>query len=76
MEVTDDNGCKSASSYIIFEPDAFSVSFDILDEYCEGQNGSIKVNAFGAMPFNNGYYNYEIEPISGISPNLIINYHQ
>ena len=22
------------------------------------------------MPFNNGYYNYEIEPISGISPNF------
>ncbi len=70
VEVTDDNGCKSASSYIIFEPDAYSVSFDILNEYCEGQNGSVKVNAFGATPFNNGYYNYVIEPISGISPNL------
>ena len=70
VEVTDNNGCKSLSSYTIFEPDAFSVSFDILDEYCEGQNGSIKVNTSGATPFNNGYYNYEIEPISGISPNL------
>ena len=70
VEVTDNNGCKSSSSYTIFEPDAYSVSLDVVNEYCEGQNGSIVVHANGATPFNDGYYNYEIEPISGISPSL------
>ncbi len=70
VEVTDNNGCKSSSSYIIFEPDAYSVSLDVVNEYCEGQNGSILVHANGATPFSDGYYNYEIEPISGISPTL------
>ena len=70
VEVTDNNGCKSSSSYIIFEPDAYSVSLDVVNEYCEGQNGSIIVHANGATPFSDGYYNYEIEPISGISPTL------
>ncbi|MBL6663581.1 MAG: gliding motility-associated C-terminal domain-containing protein [Flavobacteriales bacterium] len=70
VEVTDNNGCKSSSSYTIFEPDAYSVSLDVVNEYCEGQNGSIVVHASGATPFNDGYYNYEIEPISGISPSL------
>ncbi|MFL2569558.1 MAG: gliding motility-associated C-terminal domain-containing protein [Flavobacteriales bacterium] len=70
VEVTDNNGCKSSSSYTIFEPYAYSVSLDVVNEYCEGQNGSILVHASGATPFNDGYYNYEIEPISGISPSL------
>ena len=70
VEVTDNNGCKSSSSYTIFEPTAYSVSLDVVNEYCEGQNGSILVHASGATPFSDGYYNYEIEPISGISPSL------
>ena len=70
VEVTDNNGCISSSSYTIFEPTAYSVSLDVVNEYCEGQNGSIVVHASGATPFNDGYYNYEIEPISGISPSL------
>ena len=70
VEVTDNNGCNSSSSYNIFEPDAYSVSLDVINEYCEGQNGNILVHASGATPFNDGYYNYEIEPISGISVNL------
>lgn len=70
VEVTDNNGCKSSSSYTIFEPTAYSVSLDVINEYCEGQNGSIVVHASGATPFNDGFYNYEIEPISGISPSL------
>ena len=70
VEVTDNNGCKSSSSYTIFEPTSYSVSLDVVNEYCEGQNGSILVHASGATPFSDGYYNYEIEPISGISPSL------
>ena len=70
VEVTDNNGCKSSSSYTIFEPTAYSVSLDVVNEYCEGQNGSILVHASGATPFSDGYYNYEIEPISSISPSL------
>ena len=70
VEVTDNNGCKSSSSYTIFEPNAYSVSLDVVNEYCEGQNGSILVHASGATPFSDGYYNYKIEPISGISPSL------
>ena len=70
VEVTDNNGCKSSSSYTIFEPTGYSVSLDVVNEYCEGQNGSILVHASGATPFSDGYYNYEIEPISGISPSL------
>ena len=41
-----------------------------MHEYCEGQNGSIVVQASGATPFFDGYYNYDIEPISNISPSL------
>ena len=70
VEVTDANGCKSSSSYTIFEPDAYSVTIDVVHEYCEGQNGSIVVQASGATPFFDGYYNYDIEPISNISPSL------
>ena len=70
VEVTDNNGCKSSSSYTIFEPTAYSVSLDVVNEYCEGQNGNIVVHASGATPFNDGYYKYEIEPISGISSSL------
>ncbi len=70
VEVTDNNGCKSSSLYTIFEPTAYSVSLDVVNEYCEGQNGSILVHASGATPFSDGYYNYEIEPIFGISPSL------
>ena len=43
VEVTDDNGCKSSASYTIFQPDAYSISLDVLNEYCEGQNGNILV---------------------------------
>ncbi len=70
VEVTDNNGCKSSASYTIFEPTDYSVSLDVVNEYCEGQNASIIVHASGATPFNDGYYNYAIEPISGISPTL------
>ncbi|MAD50737.1 MAG: hypothetical protein CMC95_05515 [Flavobacteriales bacterium] len=67
VEVTDDNGCKSSASYTIFQPDAYSISLDVLNEYCEGQNGNILVHATGGTPFANGYYNYEIDATSGIS---------
>jgi len=68
VEVTDDNGCKTSVAYSIFEPDAYSVNLDVVNEYCEGQNGNILVQATGGTPFANGYYNYQINPISGISP--------
>ena len=58
VEVTDDNGCKTSAAYTIFEPDAYSVSLDVINEYCEGQNGNVIVQASGATPFSNGYYNY------------------
>jgi gliding motility-associated-like protein len=86
VEVTDDNGCKSSASYTIFEPEAYSVTLDVINEYCEGQNGSILVHTTGGTPFANGYYNYEIDAISGISttqnyqssatndPNIIVDF--
>ncbi|MBH83756.1 MAG: hypothetical protein CMP70_03675 [Flavobacteriales bacterium] len=70
VEVTDNNGCKSSASYTIFEPTDYSVSLDVINEYCEGQNANIIVHVSGATPFDDGYYNYMIEPISGISPTL------
>ncbi len=70
VEVTDDNGCTKTSSFTIYEPDAYSVSLDVINEYCEGQNGSILVQTTGATPFNTGDYDYDITPISGISPDF------
>lgn len=68
--VTDDNGCSKSSSFTIYEPEAYSVSLDVINEYCAGQNGSILVQTTGATPSNTGSYNYNIEQISGISPNF------
>ena len=68
--VTDDNGCTKSSSFTIYEPDAYSVSLDVINEYCEGQNGSILVQTTGATPSNTGNYDYSITPISGISPSF------
>ena len=64
--ITDANGCISSYDFNIYEPVEYSVSIDILNEYCEGQNGSVITNVAGGTPFNNGGYNYGIEPISGI----------
>ena len=68
--VTDANGCISSYDFNIYEPVEYSVSIDVLNEYCEGHNGSVITNVAGGTPFNNGGYNYGIEPISGISPNF------
>ena len=68
VEVTDNNGCKKSATYIINEPDAYSVSYDILNEVCQGQNGQIVVHVSGATPFNTGFYNYDLTATSLISP--------
>ena len=47
-----------------------SVSIDVVNEYCEGQNGSVLVQASGGTPTNTGNYDFSIEPISGISPSF------
>ena len=66
--VTDNNGCEASVSYTIFEPDPYSVDLDVVNEYCAEQKGSVMVHTTGATPFDNGYYNYSLNPISGISP--------
>mgnify|MGYP001162031192 CR=1 FL=1 len=68
--VTDNNGCTKSSTFEIFQPDAYSVSIDVVNEYCEGQNGSVLVQASGGTPTNTGNYDFSIEPISGISPSF------
>ena len=70
VSVTDANECISSSNFNIYEPIEYSISIDVLNEYCEGQNGSIITSVAGGTPFNDGSYNYSIEPISGISPNF------
>ena len=70
VEVTDDNGCTKISSFTIFEPDAYSVTLDVINENCTGQNGSILVQTTGATPSITGDYYYDITPISGISPDF------
>ncbi|MGC6470722.1 MAG: gliding motility-associated C-terminal domain-containing protein [Flavobacteriales bacterium] len=68
VEVTDNNDCKTTVSFTINEPNPYSVSLDLIDEPCQGENASIITQVSGGTPFVNGYYNYNIEAVSEINP--------
>ncbi|MEE3037329.1 MAG: gliding motility-associated C-terminal domain-containing protein, partial [Bacteroidota bacterium] len=69
VEVSDSAGCKTSVSFTISEPEALSTNIDVIDAYCQDETGKILTHVTGGTPFNNtGLYQYEIEPLSAISP--------
>lgn len=67
--VTDQNGCADTVGYSIYEPEPLQAEVEVINENCEGQDGSIIVHATGGVLFDNNLYNYGISPNYQSSPN-------
>ena len=68
VEVTDGAGCQTSVSFTITEPDALSLTVDIIDEFCKGQGGQISAQVTGGTPSTTGDYTYDLQSTSFISP--------